>query len=273
MVAYTGIETVANLGGETRNPGRTIPRVVILVFITVIFLYTFLSMTALSAYPVHLDISNHWVTDLTQRFLNDPIMGIARALPAGIEKFLSFWVAILAVTILTIATNAGIIGASRLAYFMGLRQQLPGVISSVNKRSRVPLNALIIFAVLACGLILTGQITIMADLYAFGAMLAYTMAHVSIIALRIKEPNLPRPFKIPLNIKIKNREIPVPAVLGAIATGGTWFIVLWTHHFGRIVGFAWVGVGLIIYLVYRHYSGKPLITTAPEKPRRFKLIR
>jgi basic amino acid/polyamine antiporter, APA family len=273
MVAYTGIETVANLGGETRNPGKTIPRTVLLVFVTVIFLYAFLSMTALSAYPVFQSNDGRWVTELTQRFLNDPIMGIARALPFNISKYLSVWVAILAVTILTIATNAGIIGASRLAYFMGLRQQLPGFIGSVSKHSHVPLTSIIIFAGLACILVITGQITIMADLYAFGAMLAYTMAHISIIALRIKEPDLKRPFKIPLNIKIKGREIPVPAVIGGLATGFTWLIVLWTHQLGRIVGFAWVVLGLIFYLVYRRSSGKPIFKIAQEKPRRFKILR
>ena len=94
MVAYTGIETVANLGGETRHPGIKIPRTVLLVFVTVMVLYTLLSMTALSAYPVH-QFDNHWVTELTQRFLNDPIMGITHAFPESIRHFLSFWVAIL----------------------------------------------------------------------------------------------------------------------------------------------------------------------------------
>jgi APA family basic amino acid/polyamine antiporter len=266
MVAYTGIETVANLGSETRQPGKNIPRTVFLVFATVLVLYTLLSMTALSAYPVH-QFDNHWVTELTTRFLNDPIMGIVYAFPENIKHILSFWVAILAVTILTIATNAGIIGASRLAYFMGLRQQLPSAISSVNTRSRVPLKAIIVFAALGCMLILVGQLTIMADLYAFGAMLAYTMAHISIIALRVKEPNLPRPFKIPLNIRIGGKAIPVTAIIGGLATASTWCIVIWTHHYGRIVGFAWVAVGLIIYIIYRRSTHRPIFSKIEIKNR------
>ena len=266
MVGYTGIETVANLGSETRQPGTKIPRTVILVFVTVFVLYTLLSMTALSAYPVY-EFNNQWVTDLTQRFLNDPIMGITQAFPESIRHYLSFWVAFLAVTILIIATNAGIIGASRLAYFMGLRQQLPAVIGSINKRSRVPLNAIVVIAVLACLLILVGQVTIMADLYAFGAMLAYTMAHVSVIALRIKEPGLARPFKMPLNIKIAGKEIPVLAVLGGLATAATWLIVVWTHQYGRIVGFAWLGIGLIIYVSYRYFTKRPIVKKIQIKTR------
>jgi APA family basic amino acid/polyamine antiporter len=254
MIAYTGIETIANLGSETRNPEKSIPRAVFLVFVVVIALYTLLSMTALSAYPVHQDPNGVWITDLTTRFLEDPIMGIAMALPANIRPILSGWVAILAVTILVIATNAGMLGASRLAYFMGQRNQLPAFVSKVSRQSRVPFNAIIIFSVISSVLIATGRITLLADLYAFGAVLAYTLAHASIIALRIKEPGLARPFKIPFNIRIKNREIPITAIIGGLATSVTWFMIVYTHQIGRIVGFSWLGIGLIVYFIarYRH---------------------
>lgn len=267
MIAYTGIETVSNLGSETKNPGKSIPRAVILVFITVFILWALLSMAALSAYPVHQAADGQWLTDLTQKFLNDPILGIANVMPEAIRSVLSFWVAFLAVTILIIATNAGMLGASRLAYYMGQRQQLPSAVSSVSKRARVPLNAILIFSVIASLLITTGQITLLADLYAFGAVLAYSLAHASIIALRIKEPKLPRPFKIPWNIHIRGREIPIPAILGGMATFTTWFIVVYTHEIGRIVGFAWLGVGLVVYFLYRRFRKKPSMDWTMERKR------
>ena len=256
MVAYTGIETIANLGGETRNPSKNIPRAVLLVFAVVIALYALLSMTALSAYPVHQDANGQWVTGLAN-YLEDPIMGIVYSMPSAIQTVLGFWVAILAVTILIVATNAGIIGASRLAYFMGKRQQLPPIISQLSSKRQIPRNAIVIFAAIACMLITTGKVTFLVDVYAFGAMLAYTSAHASIIALRIKEPNLPRPFKIPLNIRIRQRDIPLTAVIGGLATFTTWFIVVYTHHNGRIVGFVWLGVGLLIYFLYRRTKPQP----------------
>jgi len=259
MVAYTGIETVANLGSETRNPGKNIPRAVMLVFITVIILYAFLSMTALSAYPVHQSADGKWVTDLTQKHLDDPIMGLVYAMPHAIQPILGHWVGILAITILIVASNAGIIGVSRLAYFMGRRQQLPPAISHVGSKSHVPSNAIVMFSIIASVLIAIGKLTFLADLYAFGAMLAYTAAHAAIIALRVKEPELPRPFKIPLNIRIRRREIPIPAVIGGLATGSTWFIVLYTHHTGRIIGFAWLAVGLLIYILYRRATHRPIL--------------
>jgi APA family basic amino acid/polyamine antiporter len=256
MVAYTGIETVANLGSEARDPVKSIPRAVMLVFATVIMLYALLSMTALSAYPVYQAPDGKWVTDLTQKFLEDPIMGIAYAMPGYIPVFLGFWVALLAATILIIATNAGMLGASRLAYFMGQRQQLPGFFSKLTKKAHVPRNSILIFSAIAVALIVTGKVELLADLYAFGAVLAYTLAHASIIALRIKEPQLPRPFKIPLNITIAGRQIPLTAVLGGLATTVTWLIVVYTHPIGRIVGFVWIAVGLLIFFLYRRYKNK-----------------
>jgi basic amino acid/polyamine antiporter, APA family len=267
MIAYTGIETVANLGSETKRPEKSIPRAVLMVFFVVIVLYALLSMTALSAYPVHQDpATGKWVTDITQKYLEDPIMGIAMALPVAIRPMFSSWVALLAITILIIATNAGMLGASRLAYYMGQRDQLPGFISKVSKRSRVPFNAILVFSVIASVLIAFGHISLLADLYAFGAVLAYTLAHASIVALRIKEPNLPRPFKIPLNIRIMNREIPVTAILGGLATSITWFMVVYTHVYGRIVGFVWLGLGLTVYYMYRRrHKNKTDIYTPDRK--------
>jgi APA family basic amino acid/polyamine antiporter len=222
----------------------------------VIMLYALLSMTALSAYPVYQAPDGKWVTDLTQKFLEDPIMGIAYAMPGYIPVFLGFWVALLASTILVIATNAGMLGASRLAYFMGQRQQLPSFFSSLSQKSHVPKNSILLFSAIAVALIATGKVELLVDLYAFGAVLAYTLAHASIIALRIKEPDLPRPFKIPLNITIRGRQIPLTAVLGGIATAVTWLIVVYTHGIGRIVGFSWIAVGLIIFFLYRRYKNK-----------------
>ncbi len=270
MVAYTGIETVANLGSETKNPGKSIPRAVMLVFAAVILMYAFLSMTALSAYPVYQAPDGKWVTDLTQKFLEDPVMGIAYAMPGFIPYFLGFWVALLAATILIIATNAGMLGASRLAYFMGQRQQLPGFFGNISKKSHVPTNAILIFSAIAAFLVSTGKVDLLADLYAFGAVMAYTLAHASIVALRIKEPNLPRPFKIPLNIKIKGRDIPITAVLGGLITAITWLIVVYTHHIGRIVGFTWVGIGLLVYFLYRRYKAKQKKLRDADALNRFK---
>jgi APA family basic amino acid/polyamine antiporter len=264
MVAYTGIETIANLSAETRNPTKNVPRAHMLVSAAVITICLLLSITAVSAYPVYQNAEGQWVMGLTQNYLTDPVMGIVKAMPANIQGILSFWVALLAGTILLIATNAGILGASRLAYFMGRRRQVPPVISHVNPKSRTPVNAILFFSVIGMILISTGRVTLLVDLYAFGAMLAYTATHLSIIALRIKEPTLHRPFKIPLNVRIRQIQIPIPAVIGALGTATTWFIVIYTHVIGRVVGFIWIGIGLSIYILYRRHTHQSLFKITPE---------
>ncbi len=261
MIAYTGIETVANMSEEAANPARDVPRSIILVFISVLAIYAGISVIALSAMPVYQLADGTWTTDLATKYLTDPVLGIAVNLPATISAFLKPWIGILAATILVIATNAGVIGVSRLAFSMGGHQQLPPALSKVHRRFRTPYTAIIAFCVVAVLLILPGKITFLAELYSFGAMLAFTMAHISIIALRIRRPDMPRPYRIPLNIRLGTVSLPVTAILGATATFGTWLVVVYTHPWGRIVGFAWLAVGGLLYVLYRRSQELPLTHT------------
>ena len=87
----------------------------------------------------------------------------------------------------------------------------------------------------------------MGALYAFGSLLSFMFAHASIIGLRIKKPQLERSFKIGLNIKINQREIPVSAILALIILSAIWVIILFTQPYSRYVGVAWMAIGLIFY--------------------------
>ncbi len=105
-------------------------------------------------------------------------------------------------TILFIATNAGLIGVSRLAFSLGQHRQLPRVLGRVHPTRLTPYVAIILFGIIAVILILPGEIPLLADLYAFGSMISFTAAHVSVIMLRYREPDLVRPFRAPLNVRI-----------------------------------------------------------------------
>ncbi|MCL4459554.1 MAG: APC family permease [Chloroflexi bacterium] len=267
MIAYTGIETVSNLAEESRNPGRDIPRSVNLVFVAVLGMYSFISVVALSAMPVMQQPDGGWSTELGTRWLQDPVMGIVHHLPAGFSAVLGAWVGILAATILIIATNAGILGLSRLAYSMGQHKQLPPLLSQVHRRFHTPHSAIIVFALVAAILITPGSVELLADLYSFGAMLAFTFAHISIIALRVRHPDMPRPFKIPFNVSLRGKDIPLTAIVGGLGTFSTWLVVVYSHEFGRIVGFLWLIVGLLLYLSYRRALKMSIFATI-QPPRR-----
>ena len=153
MLAYTGVETVSNLAEEARDPARTVPNAYKLIAAAVFAIYFTLPMIALSAMPVEF-VDGEYQTVLGEQppegFANDPVLGVvknpgSRAFLDGLE----IYVGILAATILVIATNAGVIGASRITYAMASYRQLPSVFRRLHRRFATPWLALAVFAGLA----------------------------------------------------------------------------------------------------------------------------
>ncbi len=246
MVAYTGIESIAQLAAESKRPIKTVPRAVVLTMSVLLVIYLGISIVALSAVTP---------LDLGEKFLLNPIAAIVSKLPFG-SLILSPVVAILAAVVLSVAANAGLMGASRLSFNMGEYYQLPRFFYTIHPRFRTPIVSLLFFSALAGVVILAcgGRLDYLADLYNFGAMLAFFFAHLSLIAMRIKKPHMRRPFKAPLNISFGNYSLPLTAIVGAIATLSVWFLVVITKPQGRYLGFAWMTFGLIMYFRYRKQS-------------------
>ncbi|MSQ41837.1 MAG: APC family permease [Dehalococcoidia bacterium] len=249
MIAYTGIETASNLSEETRNATRAVPRGILTTFVAVLVMYTLIPLVALSAMPVQL-VDGVYQTRLATEFIEDPVLGVVRELGfVGVtSRVVEAWVGILAATILALATNAGMLGMSRLTYSMSRHGQLPAAVGALHPRRRTPVTAIVLTVILASAVIVPGKITLLASLYAFGAMLSFTFAHASIIRLRVSEPELERPFHIPWNWRLRGRQIPVPALIGGGATLFSWFVVVLTQPTAWIIGFPWLGAGLLYYL-------------------------
>ncbi len=203
-------------------------------------------------------------TQLGSNYLEDPVLGMVRFLPdnlSWLRMVLGPWVGILAATILFIATNAGIIGVSRLAYSLGQHRQLPQVLGRVHPTRMTPYVAIVFFGVIALILVSPGEITLLADLYAFGSMISFTAAHLSVISLRYREPELERPFRAPLNVRLFGASVPLTAVFGAMGTFAVWCVIVYYQPQSRLVGFAWMGVGLLGYVIYRKSRGYSLTAT------------
>jgi len=243
MVAYTGIESMAQLGGEAKSPAKTVPRAMMIAMGMLLFAYIGISVVALSAVDPQ---------TLSTKYLEDPIAGIVSVLPFG-SKLLGGWVGLLAAIILYVASNAGLIGASRLSFNMGEHYQVPRYVYRLHPRYKSPYVSLAIFAILAVCIVVAsrGRLTFLADLYNFGAMLAFFMTHLSLVILRIRKPDDKRPFKAPFNIRIKNISLPITGIIGGIATFSTWVLVVVTKPDGRYLGIAWLTVGLLMYFFYR----------------------
>src|ERR1019366_5623999 len=157
-----------------------------------------------------------------------------------IPHALGYYVAILAGTILFIATNAGLIGISRLSWSRAEHRQLPTIFSRLHSRYRTPWFTIVVFSVFAGILLIPGKTDFLGNLYSFGAMLSFTTAHAAVIALRIKDPDRERPYRMPWNIRFRGRQIPLTAVLGGIGTFAAWVSVLALHVEARTVGVGWM---------------------------------
>jgi basic amino acid/polyamine antiporter, APA family len=268
MIAYTGIETVSNLAEEARDPRRSIPGSIRLVAIAVFAIYFTLPLIALSALPVHLDEAGHYVTrlglDPPQGFKNDPVLGLVENLDlhGALLSTAKIYVGVLAATILFIATNAGVIGASRITYSMSSYRQLPEVFRRLHPRFKTPWLSLIVFAgVLPIVFMLPGNVDFVGRMYAFGAMLSFTVAHAAVIQLRRRPPRVEEPYRVPPSFRFRGVDWPLFAVVGGFGTAAAWLVVIEQDAPTRYAGLGWLAAGFAFYVLFRRHLGLPLART------------
>jgi APA family basic amino acid/polyamine antiporter len=128
----------------------------------------------------------------------------------------------------------------------------------------MPVMAIAVFGALAALVVIPGEGQILADMYAYGVLLAFTVAHLSIIALRWQRPDLERPFRVPLALRLGGREVPILTVLAVLGTLFAWVMILIYHTEARYVGTAWMVIGIVGYVAYRRYQGLSLTEAAEE---------
>jgi basic amino acid/polyamine antiporter, APA family len=273
MIAYTGIETVSNLAEEARDPSRAIPRSITWVAVAVFAIYFTLPWIALSALPVHRDSHGHFVTRLGQSpgphggggFKNDPVLGLVEnlGLHGQVLHAARIYVGVLAATILFIATNAGVIGASRITYSMSSYRQLPEIFRRLHRRFKTPWLALVVFAGLApIVFLLPGNVDFIGRMYAFGAMLSFTVAHAAVVALRHRQRDEEVAFKARPNLRWRGVDWPLFAIFGGLGTGLAWLVVVVQDAPTRYAGLGWLALGFAFYALFRRrYVRAPLAET------------
>jgi len=262
MIAYTGIETISNMSEEAIEPERSIPKGAGLVVLAVLGLYALLPIVALSAMPVTPG-PDGYTTELGTTYASDPVLGIVEnlGLAAGLTDALRIYVGILAAVILVIATNAGMIGVSRLTFSMGQHRQLPERLRQVHPRYRTPHVAIITFSIIASIALIPGQADLLATMYSFGAMLSFTVAHVAILWMRRRRPDLERGWKPPGEVTIAGAKVPLTALLGGLGTFGAWIVVMAMNPVTMAIGLGWMALGVTVYLLYRRSQDLPIKKT------------
>jgi APA family basic amino acid/polyamine antiporter len=273
MIAYTGIETVSNLAEEARDPARSIPASIRLVAVAVFAIYFTLPAIALSALPVE-EIDGERTTLLALPpedggFQNDPILGLVQNL--GIEgrllDALELYVGVLAATILFIATNAGVIGASRITYSMATYRQLPERFRRLHPRFKTPWLSLVVFAGFVSILVLLpGQVDFLGTMYSFGAMLSFTVAHASVVALRVRRRHEEVVYRSRPNLRWRGVDWPLFALFGGLATAAAWLVVVIQDAPTRYAGLGWLLVGFVVYVVYRRRVLHVSLTATARAP-------
>jgi APA family basic amino acid/polyamine antiporter len=223
-------------------------------------------------FPVHPNGHGGFTTELATRWKDDPVAGIVTFFrPEALAFWAGVWVAVLAFTILVIATNAGLIGISRLSYSLAANDLFPGVFARLHPKARTPFVSIAVFGIVAALLILPAQIDLMASVYSLAATFAFATAHIAVMRLRFVEPDLRRPFQMPLNVRLGHGKVPVLSVIGALGIGAVFTQLLFQNIQGStFIYLGWLAAGLLTFGVYRRYRKKslwqPLATPAHRRP-------
>jgi APA family basic amino acid/polyamine antiporter len=265
-VAYTGIETISNMAGEAKEEAKTIPASIKRVMIAVFAIYFTLPWIALSALPVRCEggvcTTLLGVAKEDGGYASDPILGIVSNMELGAAQGAAqVYVAILAVTILVAATNAGVLGVSRLVYSMGMHRQMPDSLRRLHPHFRTPYLGIIVFSALACVALLPGQAEFLGLMYAFGAMLSFSMAHLAVIRLRFKAPDAERPYRSPGRLRVRGADLPPFALLGLAGTILSFAVISALNVPVAIAGTGWLTLGMVVYVIYRRRQGLDLVST------------
>jgi APA family basic amino acid/polyamine antiporter len=267
MLAYTGIETISNMSEEARDEAKTIPTAINRVRIAVFAIYFTLPAVALSALPVTQGANGEYQTllGLSEEdggYAGDPILGVVKTMDLGpLQQVGEYYVGLLAATILFLATNAGIIGVSRLVYSMGIHRQMPDALRRLHPTYRTPWIGILVFSTFAIVVILPGQEDFLGAIYSFGALLSFTMAHAAVFRLRIKLPDFPRAYRGPGNITVRGYDIPLFAVVGGTFTAIAFVVIVALNPPVAAAGVAWLLIGMVIYLLFRRSQGLDLFAT------------
>ncbi len=266
MLAYTGLETVANFAAETREPGRTLPRSLFAGIGAVVVVSFAIAVVGITAYPAGSGVNGG--TELGGRWLRAPLEGIAVAftghLPAPLVDVLKLVVGASAILVLLAAVTTSMSGAGRLAYSLARHEMIPDAFGRLNRRTLLAPWAIVASALISSGLLILADVygrasVNLASLYSFGVLVAFTAAQIAVVKLRFSEPALNRPFRVPWNVEVRGVEVPVLAVVGALATLATWIAAVATHDAARVAGPLWLVAGLVVFVATRRTAGAGLL--------------
>jgi APA family basic amino acid/polyamine antiporter len=267
MLAYTGLETLANLAQEAREPGKTIPRSLFGGLGAAVIVSVLIGVVGVAAFPA-VTGTDSVTTRLAGDWIQAPLVGIVAAftghMPALLVDVLRVLVGLTGAGILLAAATTSISGVGRVVYSLGRHQMLPHAFGTFGRRSTLPPAAILGAAAVSITMVIVSasvgrEARFLASLYSFGVLITFAIAQAAVVKLRFSEPDLPRPYFVPFNVKIRGRPVPVAALLGIPLVTALWVFSLSTHAAVRIGGPAWLLVGAALYVYARIRRGAGLL--------------
>jgi basic amino acid/polyamine antiporter, APA family len=266
VIAFTGLEAAASIAGEVAASARQVRQLVVPGSAVIVLIYVGIAIVGIDALPVH-----HGLSELGERHLNAPVLGIVEAYrPVWVSDVLKYSVAIGGALGLTAAAGFSMLGVSRVGYSLATNRQIPSAIGRLSNRWGTPVIVISAAGLSAAALVLPADLELLVGIYAFGALLAFLIAHVSVLVLRFREPDRRRAFAVPLSVPFRGASVPLPTVAGAVLAAAGLIAVMVFHTGARYVGLGWLLGGLVLYVTYRKTQDKPLLrrVTIPERALR-----
>ena len=257
-VAYVGIESIGDMAGEARDPDRDLGPASAGVLVSAITLSTAIGLVTVMASAG---------SAVSQ---SGSVLGIASQVsPHVLSTGLRDIVGVLVAGLLAVVAHAALRRSSRQVRWQSQHRQLPTALAEIHPAREAPIAAIATCAAGAVLLLIMQEVaadkSLLAGTYAFGALIAFTSVHASVLALRWRDPGRYRPVAAPLNLALDGRRLPLVTVIGAVGTASAWFAVVLLEGDARALGFAWMLLGLAAYAAYRRRHGLSLgERTRPE---------
>jgi APA family basic amino acid/polyamine antiporter len=270
VVAFTGLESASSLAAEVSATGRQVGRLVGLGSAVIVLVYVGIAVVGVADLPVV-----HGVTALGQHHIKAPLLGIVESFrPHWVANVLKYLVGITGALILVAAAGGAMLGVSRVGYSLATNRQIPSAVGRLSGRWGTPWVVIGVAAIGAAALVLPADLELLVGIYAFGALVAFTIAHVSIVVMRFREPDREVRYRVPASVRVRGVPVPVPAVVGAVLAGAGWVALIIFHSGARYVGVGWLLAGVLLYVGYRTSQGKPLLrrVTIPERALRHETL-
>jgi APA family basic amino acid/polyamine antiporter len=245
-IAFTCVESASGLAGEVKAGRGALRRLIASGTVTVVVAYVGIAIVAVSAFPLARGgVPGH-------HFSAAPVLDIMEQIhPHWLSRVLTYSIGGIAALTLVAAADSAMLGLSRLAYSLSINRQIPSGLGRLHAQRSTPYVLILFSGVIAAGLVVPESLTFLVGTYAFGAMLAFTIAHASVVKMRYSEPDRERPYRTPFSLRVRGGELPLLAVIGAIVCSLGWIATMVVHETARYVGLGWMVAGILLYVLYR----------------------